>query len=147
MGNFNDNEKAPVIDGTLTSDVVADFVPGTIAMSYPLSDYIVDGLYQYSVMITDQNMSRGDYLALELSSEDPNALPDGTYAINNDLKPFTGLKGFIDYGGVPMFSWFANLDEVDEDGVQLVQAPIMGGTVTFTTTGANTKKVEAQPCG
>lgn len=75
VGNFNDNEKAPVIDGTLTSDVVADFVPGTIAMSYPLSDYIVDGLYQYSVMITDQNMSRGDYLALSFLLKTPTPCP------------------------------------------------------------------------
>lgn len=136
------NDNALPIEGTIDKDVVFDFIDATIGLSYPLGDYIKSGVYQYLVMITDPaDEPHGDFLMLELSSDDPNLLPDGTYTINNDIAPFCGLKGFLDYGGNPEFSWYGNLDDVDEFGVQNIVAPILGGTVTISTTSDNERKL------
>lgn len=140
IDNRNDSETAPAIEGTIDKDTVMDFLPGTIGMSYPLGDYIKSGVYQFSVMITESSMEHGDFLMLELSSTEE-ILPDGTYTINNEFADFSGIKGFINYARQPMFSWFGNLDDVDEEGVQNIVAPIMGGTVTISTTADNTRKL------
>lgn len=138
--NRNDSEKAPAIEGTIDSDIVFDFIPGTIGISYPLGDYIKSGIYQYQVMIAEPDMLHGDFLMMELSS-DKEVLPDGTYTFNNEIAPFDGIKGYLDYGGNTMFSWYGNLDDVDEEGVQNIVAPIMGGIVTISTTADNTRKL------
>ncbi|MCM1490954.1 MAG: hypothetical protein NC095_09040 [Muribaculum sp.] len=138
--NRNDSEKAPAIEGTIDKDIVFDFIPGTIGMSYPLGDYIKTGIYQFQVMIADPDMLHGDFLMMELSS-DKEVLPDGTYTFNNEIAPFDGIKGYLDYGGNTMFSWYGNLDDVDEKGVQNLVAPVMGGTVTISTTATNTRKL------
>ena len=139
VDNRNDSETAPAIEGTIDKDIEFDFIPGTIGMSYPLGDYIKSGIYQFSVMIMDSN-EHGDFIMMELSS-DQEVLPDGTYTFNNEIAPFDGIKGYLDYGGNPMFSWYGNLDDVDENGVQNIVAPIMGGTVTISTTEENTRKL------
>lgn len=139
----NDSEKADPIEGTIEDDIVFDFNPKDIemvGMSYPLGDYIKSGIYQFTVMITDYYQKHGDFLMLELSS-DQEILPDGTYIINNEIAPFCGLKGFWDYGKNPLFSWYGNLDDLDEYGYQNTVAPIMGGTVTITTTAEDTRKL------
>ena len=139
VSNRNDSEKAPAIEGTIDKDIEFDFIPGTVASSYPLGDYIKSGVYQFQVMIMDIN-EHGDFLMMELSS-DQEVLPDGTYTFNNEIAPFDGIKGYLDYGGNPIFSWYGNLDDVDENGVQNIVAPIMGGTVTISTTDENTRKL------
>lgn len=136
------NDDALPIEGTIDKDVEFDFIDATVGLSYPLGDYIKSGVYQYWVMITDPSEDpHGDFLMLELSSDDSTILPDGTYTINNEIAPFCGLKGFLDYGGTPEFSWYGNLDDVDEFGVQNIVAPIMGGTVTITTINEYTRKL------
>ncbi len=136
------NDNALPIEGTIDKDIEFDFIDNTVGLSYPIGDYIKAGVYQYVVMITDPaDEPHGDFVMLELSSDNADLLPDGTYTINNEIAPFCGLKGFLDYGGTPEFSWYGNLDDVDEFGVQNIVAPIMGGTVTISTTDENTRKL------
>lgn len=138
--DFSEPDKIPDYSSTLTEDVKLDFTPATIAMSYSLGDYIKKGLYQFEVMVTEPYMEHGDFIMLELSSEEE-ILPDGVYTINNGLEPFTGIEGTIDYGGQILYSWYGDLDSADEDGVQSIISPILGGTVTITTVSDNTRKL------
>ena len=130
--DFSNQNQVPDYSSTLTEDVKLDFVPGTVAMSYSLGDYIKEGLFQFEVMVTEPKMEHGDFIMLELSSESE-VLPDGVYTINNALEPFTGIEGIIDYGGSILYSWYGDLDSADEDGVQSIISPILGGTVTVST--------------
>ena len=139
--DFYNPAEVPDYSSTLTEDYRLNFLPGTVALSYSLGDYIKEGLYQFMVMVTDPEMLHGDYISLELSSESQ-VLPDGTYTINNALEPFTGLKGTIDYGGNILYSWFSDLDSADEEGYQTVISPIEGGTVTITTVSEGVRKME-----
>lgn len=139
--DFFDPDKVPDYSSTLTEDVKLDFAPDAIAMSYSLDDYIKEGLYQFEVMVTEPEMLHGDFIMLELSAESE-LLPDGVYTINNALEPFTGIEGTIDYGGQILYSWYGDLDSADEDGIQSIITPIIGGTVTITTTDESERKLE-----
>lgn len=139
--NFSEPGTAPAIEGTLTGDVALDFSKGQVALSYNSGDYIKAGLNQFTLMVTDTNMKVGDYLGLELIS-DQRSLADGTYTINNEIANYGGLKGFCDYGGNVLYSWYGDLSSTDDEGYQTVLAPIMGGTVTVTTIDADNKKIE-----
>lgn len=139
--DFTEPDKVPDYSSTLTEDVKLDFVPGTVAMSYSLGDYIKEGLYQFDVMVTEPNMEHGDFIMLELSSESE-VLPDGVYTINNALEPFTGIEGTIDYGGQILYSWYGDLDSADEEGVQSIISPILGGTVSISTGADDTRRLE-----
>ena len=92
-------------------------------------------------MVTEPNMEHGDFIMLELSSESE-VLPDGVYTINNALEPFTGIEGIIDYGGQILYSWYGDLDSADEDGVQSIISPILGGTVSISTGADDTRRLE-----
>ncbi len=138
--DFSEPDKVPDYSSTLTEDVKLNFIPGTEALSYSLGDYIKEGLYQFEVMVTHPDMEHGDFIMLELSA-DAQVLPDGTYTINNGLEPFTGIEGSIDYGGQILYSWYGDLDSADENGVQSIITPIMGGTVTISTTDGGTRKL------
>lgn len=140
VDNRNDSENAPTIEGTIDKDMELSFAPETVAMCYPLGDYIKSGIYQFMVMISDPDLKKGDYLSLELSSSEK-VLPDGTYTINNEIAPFCGIKGFCDYGGQIEFSWFGNLEDLDPEDYNNIMAPIMGGTVTITTIDENSRKL------
>ena len=138
--DFYDPTRVPEYPSTLTEDVKFKVTKGTVAMSYSLGDYIKKGLYQFMVMLTEPDMEHGDFLLLELSS-DQEVLPDGIYTINNALEPFTGIKGETDYGGEILYSWFSDLDSADEEGYQSVICPILGGTVTISTAADGNRKV------
>ncbi|MDE7418654.1 MAG: hypothetical protein K2N35_00410 [Muribaculaceae bacterium] len=138
--DFSEPDKTPDISSTLTEDVKLNFQPGSIALSYSLGDYIKEGLYQFDVMVSEPNAEHGDFIMLELSS-DSQVLPDGVYTINNGLEPFTGIEGSSDYGGQLLYSWYGDLDSADEEGYQTILSPIMGGTVTISTTDEGTRKM------
>ncbi|MDE5871307.1 MAG: hypothetical protein K2H22_05165, partial [Muribaculaceae bacterium] len=125
--DFYNPDNVPEYPSTLTGNVDFKVTKETVALSYSLGDYIKKGLYQFMVMLTEPEMLNGDYLALELSAGSE-VLPDGTYTINNALEPFTGIRGETDYGGNILYSWYSDLDSVDEDGYQTVICPVMGGT-------------------
>lgn len=139
--DFSNPENVPDYSSTLTEDVALEFLPGSIGMSYLIGDYIKKDLYQFQVMVTEPEMEHGDFILLELSA-DAEVLPDGTYTINNALEPFTGIEGTIDYGGQILYSWYGDLDSADEEGYQSITAPITSGTVTVTTTGDSTRRLE-----
>lgn len=139
--DFTEPDKVPDYSSTLTEDVKLEFVPSTVAMSYRLGDYIKKGLYQFEVMVTEPDMEHGDFLMLELCAE-AEVLPDGVYTINNALEPFTGIEGTIDYGGQILYSWYGDLDSADEDGVQSIITPILGGTVTVSTVADGMRRLE-----
>ncbi|MDE5996849.1 MAG: hypothetical protein K2G77_01420, partial [Muribaculaceae bacterium] len=56
IGDFTEPDKVPDYSSRLTEDVKLDFIPGTVAMSYSLGDYIKKGLYQFEVMVTEPKM-------------------------------------------------------------------------------------------
>lgn len=139
--DFSEPEKYPTIEGTLTGDINLDFLPNAEGVSYPMGSYIKPGVNQFIVMVTEPNMKKGDYISLELCS-DQEVLADGVYTINNKIEPFGGIKGFIDYGGNILYSWYGDLDSTNpQTGEQSIIGPIMGGTVTITTTGTDTRKI------
>lgn len=133
--NCVDNENEPKLTDFLTSDFDLEFIPGTAAIDYNMGDYIVPGLYSHILMITEPNMEKGDYISVQVFSDTKDELPDGVYAINDELQNFTGLKGRFDFGGSMLYSWFGDLDSTDDEGYQTVLAPIEGGTVTIKTEG------------
>ncbi|MDE5794621.1 MAG: hypothetical protein K2I08_07865 [Muribaculaceae bacterium] len=138
--DFSEPDKVPDYSSTLTEDVKLNFLPGTVALSYNLGDYIKEGLYQFDVLVTDPGQEHGDFIMIEVSS-DEQVLPDGVYTINNALLPFTGIEGSIDYGGQMLYSWYGDLDSADEDGYQTKISPIMGGTMTVSTTDDGQRKL------
>lgn len=142
VGRFDDPNSIPdALNGTLKDDVTLEFDSSTIALSYNMGDYIKQGLNQFIVMITEPSMTQGDYLTFELMAAE-NELPDGTYTINNKIEAFSGLYGYLDYGGNMMFSWYGDLDSTTAEGYQEVVAPIYGGTVKISTNTDGTRKVE-----
>ena len=138
--DFFNPDNVPEYPSTLNGNVDFKVTDETVALSYSLGDYIKEGLYQFMVMLTEPEMLHGDYLALELSAGSQ-VLPDGTYTINNALEPFTGIKGETDYGGNILYSWYSDLDSVDEDGYQTVICPVLGGTVTISTVADGNRKI------
>lgn len=128
--NFGNNSNAPQRPySTLTSDRTAEFVNTTVAI-YFKEFPIVDTLGAYTLWLTDVKQETGDYFQFTYISEEGTGLANGTYTIGIPAKPFDLLPGELDYGMQPTFSWFANLEHVDADGVQIYQAPLTGGTMT-----------------
>lgn len=128
--NFSNNSNAPKRPyTTLTADRPTDFTTNTVAI-YFKDDAIVQGTSTHTLWIMDSSMEQGDYMQFTYISDENTSLPDGTYTIGLPAKPFDLLPGELDYGLQPIFSWYANLDLVDENGAQLIQAPLTSGTMT-----------------
>ena len=133
--NYCDNDFPGIGEAdTLTEDVDLNFTPTTICADYVMGQPIVKDVIQHSLILIDQSGSKGDYLWLDLFS-DGEILEEGTYTLDNDVKPFGGLKGFVDYGINPVYSWYGDLSEVEMDPetgeyYNTVMAPLGGGTVT-----------------
>ncbi len=133
--NYCDNE-FPGIDSadTLTKDVELSFTPTTICADYVMGQTISPDVVQHSLILIDQSGNKGDYLWLDLFSAS-NTLEAGTYTLNNEVKAFGGLKGFVDYGNGPVYSWYGDLSAIEIDpetgeAYHVVMAPLGGGTVT-----------------
>lgn len=127
-------------ESSLTSNYEMNLDNGQLAFAYKSDEYIVEDLSWFEVYVTDPDYTNGDYLQIHLLAKG-DKLPDGVYTINNALTDMTGLKGAVNPGGEIVLSWMSDLSSADSEGVQSVIAPIMGGTVTVTTTGDNTRKL------
>lgn len=140
IGNFCDNTNELVADSSLKGDYAMNLDDGQIAFAFKSDDYIVEDLSWFEIYIADPDYVDGDYLQIHLLAKG-DKLPDGVYTINNALTDMTGLKGAVSPGGEIILSWMSDLGSADSEGVQSVIAPIMGGTVTVTTTGEDTAKL------
>lgn len=140
IANFCDNTRELVAESSLTSNYEMNLDNGQLAFAYKSDEYIVEDLSWFEVYVTDPDYTNGDYLQIHLLAKG-DKLPDGVYTINNALTDMTGLKGAVNPGGEIVLSWMSDLSSADSEGVQSVIAPIMGGTVTVTTTGDNTRKL------
>ena len=137
--NFCDNDANEIkpID-TLTGDYALTFTSVQKAVCYAMGSYVKEGLYNYIVQVTDPNMAKGDFVQLELCSTSED-FPDGTYTIDDSFTDFSGIRGHMDYGGVPDFSVVGNLEKYDAQGYQEIQACVGSGTVTFETVDGGKK--------
>lgn len=128
--NLSHNDEAPQRPfTTLDSDITVDFIPQTVGVYFIDEADAVPGFNSYTLWLTDPSQLKGDYMQFTYLSEGENGLQNGTYTVGLQPKAFDLLPGQLDYGGVPYFSWFSNLEKVDADGVQLIAAPIMEGTM------------------
>lgn len=143
MVNFVDNSNAPVTPDNLTADYeLTKFPDNGVVIDYNLGDYIVPGMNSHTLMFTDPQQKKGDYLSLELFSDSEGELKDGVYLINNSFEDLSGLKGFVNFQGGMSFSWYGDLDSTDDEGYQSVLAPISGGQVTVTTLEGGKRKFD-----
>lgn len=129
--NFCDNDKTePEPYDTLTGDYQLNFASGDIAAVWPEGDYIKEGVGEYTIFIGDPQQQKGDFLQLALNSS-MTGLENGTYTINDEIKPFCGLRGRDTRTGMLSFTTFADLNSVDGEGILTVGARVNGGTVTI----------------
>lgn len=93
---------------------------------------IFEDLNTVWIYITEPNMTKGDYMNLEIML--PDVIPaDGVYPLSWNLANGNIIPGTVDYGGMPIFSWYGDLDNVDADGVQLYVSALASGTLTVST--------------
>lgn len=143
IGNYCDNdEKEPQRPySTLTEDVVLEWVPETMALTYNEGHSILDNANTLVVMVTDPAQAAGDYIMFDLLTESA-VLEDGTYTVDRTLEPGHIYPGTVDFGGSPMFAWYGDLDTTDGEGYQTILGPIESGTITVTTLADGQKKIE-----
>lgn len=142
LQNFCDNdEKAPARPySTLTENVTLNWATGTIAMSYNEGHSILDDANTMMLMFTHPSMETGDYISIDFFTESE-TIPTGTFTVGEELQVNKVIPGHFDFGGQMLFSWYGDLDEVDEDGYNTKYAPINAGTVTISDLGNNNYKV------
>ncbi len=129
--NFDQEPERPY--STITGDHQLNFVDNTVAIAYNMGDnYLKPGITSYILMVTDPASEHGDFLTLDLFA-DGDKLPDGTYEINDKFNAFSGVRGYCDFGGNTIHSWYGDLDSTDADGYQTLIAPVNGGSLTITT--------------
>lgn len=135
--NYCDNDvkepKRPY--STLTEDIDLEWAPGTVAMTFNDGHSILQDAYTLLLIVTTPGMDHGDYIMLEMLSAYP-TLEDGVYTVGKTLTPGEILPGTIDYGGAPIFSWYGDMDAIDDEGYNEIMGPVAGGTITVTTDGA-----------
>lgn len=138
--NFCDNdEKEPQRPySSLTEDRTFNVLPTTLAMQFNNGHYITMDTYTQDLFICDPEMTNGDYLDLLLLTE-TEELNDGVYTIDNVLEPGHGIIGMVNYGGSPVFSWYGDLDDIDEEGYNLTMGPVASGTVSISTCADGTR--------
>ena len=131
VANFCDNDvkqpKGPF--SRLTADHVLDFTPSTVGLAYRELESYVPGLETYRMWITDIDQDKGDYLQFTFLSNG-SALQNGTYTIGDVLQANYSFKGRPEYGGQPLFSWYADFNTLDAEGAVSVLAPLVEGTFT-----------------
>lgn len=142
IGNYcNNDEKEPARPySTISSDHTLSWKEGTIAISFNDGHSILENANTLVFMICSPNMDKGDYLQFEVLSEDA-VMSDGVYQIKMNLVPGTILPGVLDYGGMPMFSWYGDLDKIDPSGKQTDVASLASGTVTITSGTGSSKHI------
>lgn len=136
--NFCDNDKTQPKRpySALTEDIRLDFIPTTVGL-YFSEGAIMPGLEHYSLWITDMNMEHGDCLQISYVANEGAGLPNGTYTVGLPTKAFDVLPGNVNFGGVPTFTWYTDLDSTDDEGYQTTIAPIDSGTFTVEDGSAN----------
>lgn len=136
----DNNEKEPPRPySTLDSNVVLNWDPETVAISYNDGHNIIDTANDFMVMFTTPTQDKGDYILLDLFCEE-DKLADGTYTIDSTLAAGHGIPGTIDFGGMMLFSWYGDLGLVDDEGYNTKLGPIASGTVEVSTVAGGQRK-------
>lgn len=117
---------------TLDGDRKIDFPSIAEGRAFVMGDYIKEGINVFSLFFSDPDFKTGDCLQFEVLSKG-DRIADGTYPVNSTLNEGTAVFGCIGRGGECLFSWFADLDSTDADGVQDISTPINGGSFTIKT--------------
>ena len=141
IGNYCDNDvKEPARPySTLEENVVLNWDPATVAISYNEGHSILDDANTIMLMFTDPAQEKGDYISLDLFTESE-TVPDGTFTIDSTLAAGHAIPGAIDFAGQMMFSWYGDLGLVDDEGYNTKLGPIASGTVTISTLGDGSRK-------
>ena len=128
---------------SLTADYSLNFTPNTRACLYSLGETatLVPDTESFMLQIMDASAEKGDFFQIVYTSA-RNGLSDGNYVVST--APFFDKAiqpGVINFGAVPVLSWFGNLSDVDADGYQTTTAPLHEGTMTVSTEGSVRKFV------
>ncbi len=135
LGNYCDNIYAEPERpySTLTADYALSFPSDAVGNAWNLGNFIKDDLNVFYLQIAEPNFEKGDYIALELLSAD-SKIVDGVYRVGNTLDDKSCLVGCYASNKEDLqFSWFGNLEAIDDEGYNEIMAPINGGTITVTT--------------
>ena len=122
---------------SLQADRQLNFTDATRASLFSLGETatLADATESFMLQIMDPSGAKGDFLQIVYTSA-YNGLADGTYTVSalpvndKDIQP-----GTLNYGAVPVLSWFGDLGDLDADGYQNTTAPLTSGTMTVTTEG------------
>ncbi len=140
--NFCDNdEKEPKRPySSLKENVSLKWVEETVALGYDCGHAILDNANSYILMVTDPNMKNGDYISIEMLI-DGSTVADGTYSVSRTLAAGNIIPGTVDFGGQPLFSWYGNLNDIDDEGYNNTMAPIESGTMSISTLTDGKRKI------
>lgn len=127
---------------SLEGDVELDFTPRTFCADYVMGDIIAEGVDMHSLVLMDASGERGDYIWIDLCSPG-NRIAAGTYTLNDRFEEFGALKGRVDFGMQPQYSWYGDLGAVEQDPdtgewYHTKMCPLAGGTVTVAYEGDET---------
>ncbi|MDE7159465.1 MAG: hypothetical protein K2O24_01275 [Muribaculaceae bacterium] len=135
----NDISEPPMADYVDRNvDLDLDRNEKAVCVNYVMGDYLWPGLNSHIVMFTDPTFSGGDYISAELFCES-DKLKDGVYPISSEFKDGVALRGIRNYAQDMIFTWYGDLDEVDDEGYNTFIAPIYEGTITVTTVDPETE--------
>lgn len=143
--NYCDNdEKAPKRPySLLTEDVALNFQPGTVCIGYNDGHRVLDDANFMTVWFVCPGEApgeyKGDYLWMDLFS-DGDTLADGTYTVNQNPAAGVVVPGVYDYARTNNYTWYADMDKLDDEGYNTWMAPIAGGTVTISTEADGQRK-------
>lgn len=141
--NYCDNDvkepKRPY--STLVEDVNLEWIPSTVAYAINEGHSVLEDINNVAVMVTDPNMKAGDFIMFDLLTSS-DGLADGTYTVDRTLADGHIFPGTVDFAGSMMKAWYGDLDSTDDEGYQEFLGPIESGTVTVSTLGDGTRKIE-----
>lgn len=140
LTNYNDNDtnqnNVPRPWSQLTENISLNFNEWAEASVFFLGQDLKQGYNSWLIYILDMKNERAkdDYITVELLTPvaDGMALASREYVISNELGAYLLIPGFQKYGGGEVaYSWYGDMNSVDDEGYATKLAPINGGTMTL----------------
>lgn len=136
MTNYCDNDTNPQTPkrpwSSLSADHTLSFNSTTEASIFFMGEDLKRGLNSWIVMLAADPL-KDDYITLELLTDTSEGtdFPSRTYTLSMDLKANNALPGFQKYGGGEVvYSWYGDMNDLDDEGYANTLAPLNSGTIT-----------------
>lgn len=124
---------------TIPGDHTLTWSEGTEACYYNMGHSILDNLNTYVFYICRPKMDKGQYLTLYLNTSG-DEIYDGTYSLDWELISDNMIPGTKDFGGQPLFSWYGDLDKIDDEGYHTDLSCLASGTMTISSFAGSTDR-------